>query len=335
MSERAGSVGPDISLSEARSAAIQIRRYRPDDAPAIVNLYNSQEAESGPHSVEEFQRELAERESVANGGLWVAVDQEEAVAGYAAWDRAWWTGRQDVYAVEIRVDRGKWGRGLGSRLLESLLSQPFSDHAARFLTWMRVDLAEARRFAARHDFEPTGQVVEECRLYLPDARDEHASELAARLEAEGIRIVSMAELPVDEAFLHQLHLLWATDEADDGPQFETWRSSVLDDPGLSPEMHWVALHGELPVGTTFLKRLGLDSAENDYTAVAPAYRGRGIAYALKRRAIGWGRAHNMQWFYTSSLLENAPMLAINRRLGYLPGVRKQEMARDLEHTGCR
>jgi hypothetical protein len=37
----------------------------------------------------------------------------------------------------------------------------------------------------------------------------------------------------------------------------------------------------------------------------------------------------------SSLLENAPMLAINRRLGYRPGVRAQEISRDLGESLCR
>lgn len=35
----------------------------------------------------------------------------------------------------------------------------------------------------------------------------------------------------------------------------------------------------------------------------------------------------MSWFDTSSLVENAPMRAVNQRLGYRPGVRKQEVVR--------
>ena len=334
MNERKDPAEPRGRRPSPRSAEVEIRRYHPDDAPALVALYNSQEAESGPRNVEMFRREVADRASEVGDALWVAVDQG-TVEGYAGWNRAWWTGRSDVYAIEIRVERGSWGRGIGSRLYASLRSQPFAAQATCFLTWTRADCAEAQRFAARHGFEPTGQVIEECRLYLPDARDQHALELTSRLEAEGIRILALAELQVDEPFLHLFHRLWTGDEAVSGPQFESWRSSVLEDPGLSPETHWVALDGEYPVGTTFLKRLGPDGAENDYTAVAPEYRGRGIASALKHRAIAWGRDHNLQWFYTSSLLENAPMLAINRRFGYRPGARKAEMARDLEQTPCR
>jgi GNAT superfamily N-acetyltransferase len=333
MNEPTDSSETAVSLASDTPDEFEIRRSRPDDAPALVALYNSQEAESGPRSVEEFLQKAAGEESDAGSGLWVAVDGERR-AGYVAWDRAWWTGRPDIYAVEVRVERNTWGVGLGQRLYASLLSQPFAAQPTRFLAWIRADSAEAQRFAARNGFELTGQVVEECRLHLPDAQTEHASEIASRLDAEGIRILSLTELQVDESFLRRLHRLWTVDASENGPEFETWRSSVLNAPGLSPDTHWVALDGENPIGTTFLKRLGPDGAENDYTAVAPEYRGRGIAYALKHRAIGWGRANQIQWFYTSSLLENAPMIAINRRLGYLPGIHKQEIARDLDQARC-
>ena len=79
---------------------------------------------------------------------------------------------------------------------------------------------------------------------------------------------------------------------------------------------------------TFLKRLSDDAAENDYTGVASTYRGRGIARALKLRAIAWARQRGVRWFYTSSEIGNARMIAVNRRLGYEPGVRRLEVARD-------
>jgi GNAT superfamily N-acetyltransferase len=80
---------------------------------------------------------------------------------------------------------------------------------------------------------------------------------------------------------------------------------------------------------TFLKRLGENAAENDYTTVAPAYRGRGIAQALKLRTISWAQQNAVSWFYTSSEIDNARMIAINRRLGYRPGVRRVEVAKNL------
>ena len=80
---------------------------------------------------------------------------------------------------------------------------------------------------------------------------------------------------------------------------------------------------------TFLKRLSEDAAENDYTGVAAAYRGRGIARALKLRAIAWARQRGVRWFFTSSEIGNERMISANTRLGYQPGVRRLQVARDL------
>ena len=136
-------------------------------------------------------------------------------------------------------------------------------------------------------------------------------------------------------FLRALQALWAEpgDQTVDPERlrdsFPWWRAQVLDGPGLSSETHWVALDGERPVGMTFLKRLSENAAENDYTGVARSYRGRGIAPALKVRAITWAREHGVDWFYTSSEIGNTSMISINRRLGYRPGVRRLQAAQDL------
>ena len=58
------------------------------------------------------------------------------------------------------------------------------------------------------------------------------------------------------------------------------------------------------------------------------HRGRGIASALKLRAIAWAGGQGVRWFYTSSEIGNTPLIAINRRLGYRPGVRRLEVAQD-------
>jgi GNAT superfamily N-acetyltransferase len=54
------------------------------------------------------------------------------------------------------------------------------------------------------------------------------------------------------------------------------------------------------------------------TGVLREYRGRDIALALKLRAIQVARAREMRTMWTNNDSENAPMLAINRKLGYQP-----------------
>lgn len=54
------------------------------------------------------------------------------------------------------------------------------------------------------------------------------------------------------------------------------------------------------------------------TAVARDWRGRGVAGALKRATIAWAVAHGLEALETANDTDNAPMRAVNRRLGYRP-----------------
>jgi RimJ/RimL family protein N-acetyltransferase len=59
-------------------------------------------------------------------------------------------------------------------------------------------------------------------------------------------------------------------------------------------------------------------AWHDMTAVRPAYRGRGLALALKHATIAWAVGHGVRSLETGNDEHNAPMRAVNARLGYRP-----------------
>ena len=59
-------------------------------------------------------------------------------------------------------------------------------------------------------------------------------------------------------------------------------------------------------------------AWHDMTAVRPAWRGRGVATALKRATIAWAIAHGLETLETGNDEANTPMRAVNARLGYRP-----------------
>ena len=85
----------------------------------------------------------------------------------------------------------------------------------------------------------------------------------------------------------------------------------------------------LPLGG-YVRMLGENAAENDYTGVLPSHRNRGIAAVLKGKAIRWAQQHGVEWFYTSSSVENGPMIAIQERLGYQAGPCRMQVVRDLK-----
>jgi mycothiol synthase len=59
-------------------------------------------------------------------------------------------------------------------------------------------------------------------------------------------------------------------------------------------------------------------AHHDMTAVRPAFRGRGLALALKRATIAWAVRSGLEELRANNDEENAPMRGINARLGYRP-----------------
>jgi len=59
-------------------------------------------------------------------------------------------------------------------------------------------------------------------------------------------------------------------------------------------------------------------AYHDMTAVLRAHRGRGVARALKLATIAWAIEHGLAVLETGNDEANAPMRALNARLGYQP-----------------
>ena len=59
-------------------------------------------------------------------------------------------------------------------------------------------------------------------------------------------------------------------------------------------------------------------AWHEMTAVRPARRGRGLATTLKRATIAWAIGHGLEALETGNDEANAPMRAVNARLGYHP-----------------
>jgi len=323
------------SSSDLRSCVLRPRTA--GDDIRIVGIYAQRRVENTTLTVERYRLEHAAMDADRRSEQWVAVEKDRIV-GVGNVQLAWWTGDPYAYTLDICVDAADERKGVGTRLHDHLLTRLQARKATRLLDWLRADASSGRRFAERHGFHETGHVVEEYRLVLSSARDTDYPGVEERLRKGGLLITTLASLDAEsEPLLRSLQRLWTEGGDDAGPSdqtalddsFTSWRRQVLQSPGLSSETHWVALEGGRPVGMAFLKKLSADEYENDYMVVAAAQRGRGIATALKLRAISWARSHGVDSFYTSSEIGNAPMIAINTRLGYEPVGRRLEVARDL------
>ncbi len=61
-------------------------------------------------------------------------------------------------------------------------------------------------------------------------------------------------------------------------------------------------------------------ASHDLTAVKRAWRGRGVARALKATQIAWAKEHGYEELRTRNDERNAPIRHLNKEFGYRPAV---------------
>jgi mycothiol synthase len=87
----------------------------------------------------------------------------------------------------------------------------------------------------------------------------------------------------------------------------------------SPEATFVALEGDEVVAYA---KLALSLARptvamHDITGVRRAWRGRGIARALKAAEIAWAKEHGYERLETQNEERNEPIRRLNERYGYV------------------
>ena len=150
------------------------------------------------------------------------------------------------------------------------------------------------------------------------------SELPAAECPPGIRLVTLAERSDLDEDMYRIGSEGIADIPNVEPyaagDFARWRDAELGRPGLMRECSVVALAGSEVVGYAILVRFEARPgfAEHEMTAVARAWRGRGLASAMKARQIALAGAAGLTTLEAMNEERNASMLAVNVRLGYRP-----------------
>lgn len=93
-------------------------------------------------------------------------------------------------------------------------------------------------------------------------------------------------------------------------------------PGDRPEATFVALAGDEVIGYAKFSLTAAQptTAHHDLTAVKRAWRGRGVARALKATQIAWAKANGYEELRTRNEERNAPIRRLNEEFGYRPTV---------------
>lgn len=256
-----------------------------------------------------------------------AVDAAGAVIGGSVVVRHGWVS-VDRCRLWLTVDAARRGPGIGARLYDDALAFARSLGARRLDSDVHDDDPAALRFAEKRGFTVDRHAFASV-IELAAFDEAPFAGLVEAVAAGGIRFLTLADVGESDDWLRRLHALnaqaVAADPAstDEFPPFEDFRALLFGASWYRPEGQIMAVDGSggepAVVG---LAAVGYDAAantmHNNITGVDRAYRGRRIAQALKLLTIRYARAVGAAAIYTENDSTNAPMLAVNRRLGYRP-----------------
>jgi GNAT superfamily N-acetyltransferase len=255
----------------------------------------------------------------------VGVDENGTIVGYSAVVHNSWMA-DGMFILSVVTDPPGRKQGIGTQLYDEAQDFAFA-HCGRTLTTEVLDSdAESLRFAEKRGFKLWRHLFESVRdLRLSTFDERPFAGIIETLQAQGIRFFSLADAGSTTGALRKL---WAVnyqaaldDPASSGtfPGFEEFQHIVTNGAWFRPEGQLLAAEGEKYVGLSAVGYFAdSNSAYNMMTGVLPDYRGRKIAQALKLLTIRVAKSWDADYIRTNNDSQNAPMLAINRKLGYVP-----------------
>ena len=249
--------------------------------------------------------------------LWVAEAGGELV-GLAIAGFHWSTSTPGVAWSWAGVRPDRRGRGVGSELFERGEAH-LREHGVRKLESFSAEPV-GQGFLQRHGYRRTRTELNQ-RLDLAGVDLAGVDDYIRAKAEEGFRLAPLGEL---EARLPDVHAVYAAatadipaDDPEDDVPLEDWERQDLRNPELSREGSFVVCDRDRPVALAFLlvnPEAGV--AANEMTGTLAEYRGRGLARLAKVAAIRWAAEQGLREIATGNDSENAPMLALNRSLGY-------------------
>jgi GNAT superfamily N-acetyltransferase len=297
-----------------------IRPLNPEtDAPGVVELIH-EVFPSGVTTVESWRQQQASIPPRARHASWVAI-VGGTVAARADASLNWFSDSRSAFAG-VSVGQAFRGRGIGGSLWKLIQDHLDELKPSRVLS-MFVETPEGAAFARARGFE-------EVRAETLSCVDPRTVDLTP-LESASIQLVPLRNVSPEEVY--EVDMITTadvpmTDEVSDLP-FDEWLDFIWRRPTMTLDGSFAAIEDDRVVCITMLAaNLERGRAFNEYTGTLPAYRGRGLADLVKRASLRWAAENGIGAVWTTNDETNAPMLAVNGRLGYTPRLRRVEYLRD-------
>jgi hypothetical protein len=305
---RAGDVAlREAKLSDAEFVADMETAVRPDEPRDPVTLKDAWRNPEDNAKVERFIGEIGgERVAYAHQRhvLWRTPKRYGNVSGELL----------PSHRTPARLDA----------LLAAMEARSRAEGTRTFTTWcweddlLRVGVLEARGFVEerRQRFWELDLVAQRAKL------DTMAAESRAKMREQNIRVLTIDRDGDPEKWKK----LWRlTEEAvADVPTTAPHTEMTFDDfmkwmrsPGLHEDRIWIARDGDAILGVSILSyppKRGV--VATDWTGVARAGRGRGVARSVKVETVMQAIALGVDRIRTDNDFKNTPILHINETMGY-------------------
>ncbi len=300
---------------------MRIRAARESDCSSVAAVVNTFETE--PVTVAAVKQWFDHMPPGRIAHRMVATNERDEVIGYSvAVHETWWP--EHHFYVWVGVDPQWRGQGMGLSLYEDVQAFLQMHGAVQLKSEVRDDDPSSLRFAERNAFTiDRHQFASTLDLKTFDGTP--YCDLISTLQTAGIRFFTMAGLNDSTIARRKLYEINYASTLDipgaDGTymSFEEFEQRICNAKSYRPAGQLIAADREVWVGMAAVMLMPeTQGAYNLMTGVIRSHRGRKIALALKLLAIHYARAQGACYLSTDNDSLNAPMLAINKKLGYMP-----------------
>lgn len=310
---------------EDTSPDLVIRAFEEHDYSALVRVSNACSPDY-PTTLEQVRYNDARvGRSHFHLERYVGVGAGGEIVGHAAFGHEDWNYRPHKYWVEVCVHPRHRRRGVGTALWARVLAALHARDARITRFRVRGDQTDALQFFQRRGFVEVMRVWE-LRLAVATFDLECFQPSLARVLDSGVRITTLAnERTRDEGNLHRIYEA-EQDISRDVPRpdeytpisFSTFLDHVVSAPTALSDAVFLAVDNGQYVGLSALfKPAAGDWLVQGLTGVRASFRVRGLATALKVKTVAYARAAGVREVRTWNEVNNAPILAINEKFGFI------------------